>query len=354
MGVVAAPADAQDWRSIEPALAGFRPEIGERLDDAVGRGEFPGLHGVLVVRNGWLVLDRSFAGPDERWGEPLGIVDHHSTLRHDMRSITKSIVSLLYGIALARSLVPPAAARLYDQFPAHGDLAADPARRRISLAHVLSMRMGLEWNEDMTYADPRNGEREMEAAADRYRYILSRPMSGPPGKSWTYCGGATALLGRLIARGSGTRLEDFARSHLFEPLGIYDVEWIAASDGEAAASSGLRLRPRDLARIGQMILNRGHWNGQPVVPRNWLAASFKPRAYVERGLKYGYQWWLGQLVANGKPWYGAFGNGGQRLLIVPSLDMVVAITAGNYNQADQWKMPLRVMSKVVMPSLDQA
>lgn len=100
-----------------------------------------------------------------------------------------------------------------------------------------------------------------------------------------------------------------------------------------------------------MILGRGQWQGRQIVPKNWLARSFKPRAVVESGLGYGYHWWLGKLISGGKPWYGAFGNGGQRLLIIPSLDMVAVIMAGNYNQKDQWIMPVKLMSKLVIASL---
>ena len=242
-----------------------------------------------------------------------------------------------------------ATARLMDQFPAYDD--GNPRRRRITIGHVLSMRMGIEWSEDLTYTDEKNGEHQMEASTDRYAFILSRPMTGRPGDRWVYCGGATALLGHLIERGTAQRLEDFARRRLFEPLGIDSFEWVLGSDNHAAASSGLRLRPRDLARIGQMVLDRGQWNGRRIVPAGWLATSFKPRAPVEGGLRYGYQWWLGSLVANGKPWYAAFGNGGQRLIVIPSLRMVVIILAGNYNSADQWKMPLKLMSQIVIPSV---
>ena len=203
----------------------------------------------------------------------------------------------------------------------------------------------------MTYAHPHNGEREMEAASDRYAYILSRPMAEKPGTRWVYCGGATALLGHLIERGTGERLENYARRRLFDPLGIDNFEWVQGSDGHAAASSGLRLRPRDLARIGQMVLDRGMWHGRRVVPAGWLATSFKPRAYVESGLRYGYQWWIGNLVASGKPWCAAFGNGGQRLIVVPSLKIVVVVLAGNYNAADQWKLPVKLMSRIVIPAL---
>ena len=353
MGIIATPSPLL-WTAPAPELVGISPDAAGRLAEAFARGDFEGLHGLLVIRNGRLALESYFAGDDEHWGTPLGKLQHTAGRLHDVRSVTKSVVSLLYGMALAEACVPPAAARLADHFPDYADAFADPRKRRITIGHVLSMRMGLSWSEDMTYADPHNGEREMEAAVDRYRYILERPMAERPGLRWVYCGGATALLGHLIERGTGRRLEDYAAERLFGPLGIDNFEWVMGSDGHAAASSGLRLRPRDLARIGQMVLDRGVWAGKRVVPAGWLATSLKPRCYVESGLRYGYQWWIGALAANGKPWYSAFGNGGQRLIVVPSLKMVVVILAGNYNAADQWKMPVKLMTRIVIPAVVDA
>ena len=203
----------------------------------------------------------------------------------------------------------------------------------------------------LPYSDPLNGEIQMEASTDRIGFILSRPMVEAPGSRWRYCGGATALLGEIITRGVGMAIDDYAREKLFAPLGITEFEWVKGSDGKPSVSSGLRLKPRDMLRVGQMVLERGSNAGRRIVPPGWLATAFKPRGFIESNLRYGYHWWLGQLSATGKPWMAAYGNGGQRLIVIPSLDMVVAIIAGNYNAPDQWKMPLKVMTKVVMPAV---
>jgi CubicO group peptidase (beta-lactamase class C family) len=273
---------------------------------------------------------------------------------HDVRSVSKSVVGLLYGIARAEGLVPPPETRLFDALPEHADLATEPAKRRIRIADVLAMRMGLAWSEGPNYDDPQNGEILMERAPDRYRYVLGLPVADRPGRRWVYCGGATALLGGLIERGTGLGLAAYARARLFEPLGLGAFEWIEASDGRAAASSGLRLTARDLARLGQLVLDRGAANGRQLVPPAWLAASLRPRGVAEGGLRYGYHWWLGKLAATGKPWAAAYGNGGQRLIVIPSLAMVVVILAGNYNREDQWQMPLKVMTRIVMPAVTDA
>ncbi len=341
----------ESWRPIPLAEAGFAEDLGEGLDAAVAAGKLDGLHAVLVVRKGRLALERYYAGEDERWGDSLGRVVFGPEVLHDLRSVSKSVVGLLYGIALDRGQVPALDQPLVDHFPAYPELAADPERRRITVAHALTMTMGLDWSEDLPYSDPRNSEIAMELAPDRYRYVLERPIVSAPGARWVYNGGATALLARLIAQGSGQPLFDYARETLFAPLGITDAEWIAGRDGEAAAASGLRLRPRDLAKLGQLVLNRGRWGERQLVPEAWLAESFEARAEVEGGLEYGYQWWLGRLQHDGARWVAGFGNGGQRLAVFPSLDLAVVVVAGRYNQIEAWQLPVSVLVDHVFPAM---
>lgn len=339
------------WQYVPPAEAGFSPDIGETLDDAVRTSAFVNLHSVIVARNGKLVLERYYEGADEKRGQPLGSVKFGPEVLHDLRSVTKSIVGLLYGIALADGEVSDLNQSLIGQFPDYQDLAADPKRQRITVAHALSMTLGMAWYEDLPYTDPRNSETAMDMADDRYRYVLGQPVVAEPGRQWSYNGGATALLGRLISRGTGQPLDDYARKKLFDPLGINDVEWMKAPDGEPLAASGLRMRPRDLARIGQLILDRGRWGTLQVVPVEWLDQSFTPSVRLNDDVEYGYHWWLGRLRGSDQQWIGAFGNGGQRLFVIPSFQMIVVITAGNYNKPDQRDLPIAVMGEVIMPAL---
>lgn len=227
---------------------GLAEDLGERLDQGVQSGELANLHAVVVMRHGRLALERYFEGEDERWGEPLGKVAFNADSLHDVRSVSKSVVGLLYGMALAEGKVPALDTPLVQAFPAYSDLAADEGRRGILISHALGMTMGLQWDEDLPYSDPRNSEIAMERSSDRYRYVLEQPIVAPPGERWCYSGGATALLGHLIAQGSGMPLLDYARHKLFAPLGIDQAEWTPGTNGEAAAASGLRLRARDLAR----------------------------------------------------------------------------------------------------------
>ncbi len=317
---------------------GLAEDLGERLDQGVQSGELANLHAVVVMRHGRLALERYFEGEDERWGEPLGKVAFNADSLHDVRSVSKSVVGLLYGLALAEGKVPALDTPLIQAFPAYSDLAADEGRRSILISHALGMTMGLQWDEDLPYSDPRNSEIAMERSSDRYRYVLEQPIVAPPGERWCYSGGATALLGHLIAQGSGMPLLDYARHKLFAPLGIDKAEWTPGTNGEAAAASGLRLRARDLARIGQLVLQQGEWpggrQGRALVLRHWIVQSIQPRVDAWPGLRYGHHWYVGQTRA-GLAYYMAIGLGGQRLVVVPQHSLVYAVFMGNYDSPQQ-------------------
>lgn len=343
------PTRDPDWTTATPEAAGFAQEFAGRLASAIESGAYPGLHGLVVARHGCLVLERYLTGVDQRWGEPLGRVAFAPEIKHDLRSVSKSMVSLLYGIALAEGLVPPLSAPLAAQFTDRADFKLDPAISRITLHHIITMTMGTEWNEDVPYDDPANSEVAMENAADRYRYILEKPVVAPPGHSWSYSGGATAILGHLIEKGAGRSLHAYAQEKLFQPLGIRDTEWVAGRDGVIAAASGLRMRPRDLARIGQLILQQGAWLGRQIIPRAWLAESFVPRIACFDGIGYGYQWYIDDVSNPGRRWLSGMGNGGQRLIMNEDLGIVVAITAGNYNRADQIDASIAIMRDHIVP-----
>lgn len=345
------------WTTGTLTEAGMRDDLVERIGFGVRSGLLPSLHGVTVARHGKLVAERYFKGPDETWGQNLGEVAHGPDTLHDLRSVTKSVVSLLYGIALAKGLVPPPSAPLYPSFPAYRDLAGDPKRQAITVAHALAMSLGTEWDETVPYSNEANSEIQMEKAQDRLRYILERPVTGQAGQRWVYSGGATALIGDLIARGAGRPLETFAREELFAPLGITTIEWAKGSDGVASAASGLRLAARDLLRIGQLILNRGRAGDNQVVPAEWIAASTRTHiATTEGPITYGYQWWLGETAVRADgfkthPWIGAFGNGGQRLFVMPSLGITAALYFGNYNRPLHYIYPSRVFFEIVVPGV---
>lgn len=334
---------------------GFAADTSEKLDLGYRSGLLSGLHAVVVQRSGTILFERYFAGEDENWGRPLGRVTFDGSTLHDLRSVTKSITSLIYAIALGQGKVPAPSARLLDSFPEYPDLAGDPQRAAWTVEHVLNMTLGTEWNEDLPYSNPANSEIMMERAPDRYRFILDRPIAHKPGERWTYNGGCSTLIGHLIAKGTGQSLESFAADALFRPLGIASFEWNKGSDGVPSAASGLRLTARDVLRIGQLMLAKGSWEGRQVVPVAWVEACMTPAASIGEGRRYSRQWYLSEQIVPAAertlPMVSANGNGGQRLFILPSLDLVVATSAGNYNRSGQSIAPNLVLQQIVLTNL---
>jgi CubicO group peptidase (beta-lactamase class C family) len=346
-----------EWQAVAPADAGLAPDIEARLDKLIADKGAWGLHGVVVARHGKLVLERYFEGEDENWGNALGRVAFGPDTLHDLRSVTKSILGLLYGIALAQGKVPAPERPLMDEFPDYAALATDPRHKRLTVAHALTMTLGFDWNEDVPYEDPKNSEIRMEMAPDRYHYIFTRPFISDPGTRWIYGAAGTELIGKLIVNGTGQSLPEFARAALLDPLGIGATEWTSGFNGKPAPASGLRMTPRDLARIGQLILNRGRWENRQLVSAEWLERSFQQYVAVDEQRRYGYFWYSGDFQYGNPPnrpiahWFGGFGYGGQRLFVMPGLDIAVAITAGNYADQKQWIPPIRVIRDVVLPSV---
>jgi CubicO group peptidase (beta-lactamase class C family) len=316
------------------AAQGFDPgRLCAVLDDFQADGA--GFHGLLVMRRGAVVAERYRAGQDRSvYSLFAHTVDFGPTVRHDMRSISKSVTGLLWGIAAAQGKAPPLDTPVLDFFPALAGLRAD-GRGAITFAHLLSMTSGLSWNETGNYTLG-NDELALYWRTSQPRYVLERPLVHPAGTRFGYNGGATAILADVLARQVGMPLPEYARQYLFAPLGIVDWEWLRDVRGRPLAFSGLRMRPRDLAKIGRLMLQHGAWNGRQVVPAAWIDACLRPRADVGDGRRYGYQWWLGKTKVRGRDedWAGAFGNGGQRLFVVPALDLIVVVTAGFYDDEE--------------------
>jgi CubicO group peptidase (beta-lactamase class C family) len=334
------PATLSDgWRTANADSLGVDTAALGRLTASIRAWPELGVHAVLIERAGRLIYEAYFDGFDQRWGQPLGRVSMTVTTLHDLRSVTKSVVSALTGIAVgdgAIGLDRP----LVSWFPEYPELNT-AERRRVTLAHVLAMTSGFKWNEEIPYTDPQNDEIRMTRDAEPLRYALAPPFVTDPGAEFNYNGGLTQVMGAVIERATKTPIEEYARTRLFQPLGITDFEWLGDLAGMPSAASGLRLRARDLAKLGSLYLHGGRWNETQVLPEEWVARStrrqfaFRPRTGVDAGGQFGYSyfWWYncyptaaGLIEAR-----TAVGNGQQRIFVLPGLDMVVTILAGRYN-----------------------
>jgi CubicO group peptidase (beta-lactamase class C family) len=314
------------------------------------------VHSVVVVRRGKLVFEQYFPGLDQPWGEKEAQHEFTPTTRHDMRSASKSVISLLIGIAIDRKLIASVDEPLVKFFPAYASVK-QAGWDAITLRHLLTMSSGIKWDETLPWSDPNNDEPHLAFDADPMRYVLSKPIAAPPDTLWTYNGGGTDLLGGILERVSGKPLEAFAREALFHPLDVTDFEWKNyPKNGKIAAAAGLRLRPRDAAKVGQLVLGRGMWNGKQVVSADWIEKSTAPRfqaaGYFGGTLFYGYQWWMGRSLAGAKEvkWVAAFGWGGQRIFIVPDLELVMMTTAALYGKPKEGLAAMDILANIVIPA----
>ncbi len=292
------------------------------------------VHAVLVARSGKLVFERYFSGSDEvpslLFGSRLKNVVFDADTLHDVKSVSKSVASLAVGIAIDRGLIRSVNESIFSFFPEYADLRS-PEKDQILLKHVLTMSMGVAWVEATPATGENNDESRMHRAADPSRYVLGLASTSSPGQEFLYNTGALTLVSAIVRKATGSPLDEFAREALFEPLGITDVEWSRVK-GDTDAGGGLRLRPRDMAKIGQLVLSGGRWNDRQIVSGDWIATSTTSKIKATDDQYYGYLWWLGRArtEAGVVNWIGALGRGGQSIRIVPERNLVVAVTAGYY------------------------
>ncbi len=298
------------WRTATVAQVGGSP-------DAVDRGVKNAranhrLLSLLAVKNGRLVLEEYFAG-------------NRSDSLNDVRSITKSVVSALAGIAVEEghleSLDDPISAYLA---PVVGEL--DPGKGAITVRHLLTMTGGFAWDED--------GPREYNdwiLSGEHLAHLLDRPLADEPGSSFEYNSAAVHLLGVVLEEAVGRPLPAYADEVLFGPIGVAAARWEPLPGGRVNGGAGLDLRPRDLARFGQLFLQEGRSGGRQILPPGWAELSTVERFGWRfgdgslQGVTYGMLWWV--VPSAPEPFFFAWGYGGQYVVVVPELELVVVATS---------------------------
>jgi CubicO group peptidase (beta-lactamase class C family) len=337
-----APRDLRD--GIAPgdaAHAGLDTVIVARLVHRIVDGTYPDVHAVLVHRGGRLVVEEYF-------------YDYDRDRPHQMRSLTKSVVSTLVGIAIDRRFLESDTTLVTPHLPYGSYANPDPRKARLTLRDLLTMRSGLACD-DWDASSPGN-ESRMYLSPDWVKFVLDLPMVEQPGTRGHYCSGNVAVAGRIVERVSGMSLPAFAQQHLFTPLGIRarDVKWnYTLSASNAATFAQVYLRPRDMLKLGLLVKHQGRWNGRQVVSRDWIARATKQWSTVG-DQAYGYFWW--HQWVNAETAAGprrvdmivATGNGGQKIYLVPSLELVVVMTGGNYNVNSPGTA---IMAKEILPAV---
>jgi len=294
------------------------------------------IHSIVVLRNGYIV-----------WEEYPAFRYNQGTM-HIVHSITKSFVSALIGIAIREGHIDGVDQKMTDLFPDRTIQNLDEQKEKITLEHLLTMKSGMEWDEwKYEYSDPRNHYIQAITSEDPFQYVLDTPMATEPGVTWNYNGGTSHLLSFLVKEATGQDTHDFAKEYLFEPLGIIRSRWDRDSHGICYGGGGLHLTPRDMAKLGYLYLHDGEWDGEQIVPADFVAESVKTQSFFSAFRGYGYQsWW----TYPQQDVYDAAGLNGQRIYVVPDLELVVVITSYIPEDNDPESWFSHMMFEIIIPS----
>ncbi len=323
------------------------------LIDSIEKGIYPNIHSLLILRNNKLVFERYFSGEDAIAGKgKVGLRHHQVDSVHDIRSITKSIIGLAILIAYDKGLIKSLDEPVFNYFPEFKQYKTD-TKGAITIRHLLTMRHGLDWNEKISYSDTTNSEIQMNRSNDPIDYFLSKKTVNPPGTVFNYSGGCPQTLAAIIKKQSGLEIDEFVAQTLFKQLGISTFEWIKGKHGLPYGASGLRMRSRDLAKIGLLYLNEGKWNEDQLIPSKLINEAQQLQVNIEPDFGYGYQVWIPTDTIKGRPFTTteASGNGGQIIAINKTFNTVIVITAGNYNRRDMTWVAPDLYVKYIYPAI---
>lgn len=266
------------------------------------------IQSITIVRNGYLVLDAYINFFEE--GQ-----------KHETYSVTKSVMSALIGIAIDKGYIKDVNQSITQLFPNKKIDHLDKLKRSITLKDLLMMASGLDCNNGSV--NKLAGTIAMRKSNDWTQYNLNLPMAQMPGEYFYYCNGVSHLLSAIIHESTDMQTLDFAKKHLFNPLGIKDIEWEESPEGINNGFMGLRLQPKNMAKIGLLYLNKGEWENKQIISAEWIEESTQP--YIDgrwNGEDYGYQWWI-----NPAGYYSAVGMFGQAIYVVPGKNLVVVFTS---------------------------
>lgn len=312
------------------------------MERSIQGGEFKKITSVLIAHRGKLAYEAYFDGDA-------------ATLRNT-RSATKSVTAILAGIAVDKGLLR-VDAPILSFFPDRPMKNPDPLKDKITVEDLLTMSSALDCNDNEDNS-PGN-EEKMYPTRDWLQFTLDLPVKkrepGPYGRSFSYCTAGVTTLGAVLERATHLTIPEFANKNLFAPLGFRGSDWRFSPTGLALTGGGLTLTSRDLLKIGQLYANRGEWNGIRVVSASWVDACVQPHARIDDQTEYGYLWWLKSFPSGEKkiPAFYMTGNGGNKVAVFPSLDLVVVITSTNYNTRGMHQQTDRLLSDFILHAVKQ-
>lgn len=341
-----------DWQKASAAENGLSEAKLDAMAADIRANKFVKIGSVLVARRGKLVYE--------------GYFDGDAASLRDTRSATKSITDVLTGTAIDEHKLSGVGARVLDLLPERAKKLQnpDPRKSAITVEDFLTMSSPLEcddWNDAS-----RGNEERMYLVEDWAQFILDLPIRGrmhlgekeetpPYGRNFSYCTGGVFTLSEVLGKATGMRTDRYAREKLFGPLGIADADWVYSPLNVPQTGGGLRMRSRDLLKIAQLYLNGGQWHGSRIVSESWVKASTTPHARIDETTEYGYLWWLKSFSAGGKT-YPAFlmsGNGGNKVIGIPALEMAIVITSTNFNTRGMHEQTEKILTEYILGAVEQ-
>ena len=332
--------EEDNWEYISFSAAGLDPTRSELLKVHIQDGTFRKVDGLIVIKNGKVLIEEYFNG-------------FSRNMLHEIRSATKSIGSALLGIAIDQGYISGVQEKLFSYFKEWEPFQHwDEHKDEITIKDVLNMTTGLD-SDDMNTSSLGN-ETNLLEANDIIRFMLDLPVVYNPGEHWAYSTGTAHLAGAVIEQAAGISVQEFAKTHLFEPLNITQYKW-KTEGGLAHTGGGFWMRPIDMAKIGQLYLDKGKWYGQQVIPEEWINDSSKIHIQVTTDFGYGYLWWKRTFYINERPFpaFVAQGNGENHIFVIPDLELVVVLTGSSYGDIYGPVQTAMMMNKYILPAVVQ-
>ena len=348
------------WPVSTPEAEGIDPLVIDSIHLEIQDGTYGLVDAFLVIRNGKIVADHRYEQDYESVMMQYDTTNHQynydhtawhpyyrETELHTMQSVTKSVTSILFGIAVDEGLIPNVKSSAMPYFSNYQVDASDPRRKAMTLEDLLTMRSGIEWDEE-NYDEAHNSCILMELSDDWVQYVLDQPMDRMPGKQFEYNSGASVLLGKIVREATGQRIDQWAEEKLFNPLGI-DYYWKITPQGEVDTEGGLYLSTYSLAKIGYLMLNDGIWEGKQVVSKEWVNRSLSPSVNfgADQSQGYGYQWWIPHHENGSMKIYAGNGYGGQFVFGIPDEDLLVVFNGwqihGQAEKSTYWALQRRIL-----------
>ncbi len=337
------PARTDDgWESASLSDVGMEIDPIINMVDNIRTALYEEVHSVVIIKDGQLVFETYFPGHDfgytaENFHGPY--INFNRNTTHNTHSATKSIASALIGIAIDQGFIPNEEDRIFNYFQSHSYLGTG-GKEGITIKHLLTMSSGLQWNEwDVVVGEADNDVHLFNNMGDPIHFFLSKPLLHEPGTTYYYNGGGVDMLGEIVTRATGVRVDQFADAHLFGPMSITNYQFQRLPNGMMCCHGDIYIRPRDLAKFGYLYLSDGTWEGRQIVSQEWVQKSIQPQISLSNwnlswADDYGYLWWLKDYHVNNAVYssYKALGWGGQEIMIFPDHDMVVVFTGANYMQ----------------------